>query len=642
MSGAGVRIRISPRACLWTVVLIGGMFAALLAFATSAHADYTVNVCNNTYQNENVFTAIVPSDGSVVAGDCNGTLDGGLDLLPSSTVPGRISDRGALQANAPAGLEIVGVSVPGVNAQINNGYPWGGGAYWQGGSAQLNNTDVNGLSVSAIASPYFGLQIVCVTNPTCPVSNGDGGFDAYGVSLTVRETVGPSLSAASGLWQASGWVRGVWPLDVSGDSPSGICALSGTFDRAALIGTDSQHDAGRWHQCSAPPVTATINTAAYGQGAAPLVISGSDAAGKIFTDTKTIQIDNSTPTLSLSLSGPADASSTAGTQFVTATAGGSPSGIDAIVCAVDRGLARAYPGPSARVPVIGLGKHQVNCTAYNNAVDPNGVHGVSQTSARSIKIGAPTALAVTFARPAGLRCKLQGRPRRQRKRISVTKCHLERHKHAQHKSDTPPRLTANATKRVRYGQTTTVSGLLRRADGPPLGGKKVEVLTATDNETARFKPAAEAITAANGTWTVSLPAGPSRLIKAIYAGSATTERSTSRPVRLRVAAKVELKSVTPQQLAWGQTVTIKGRLLGGYLPAAGINVRLRIGIAKANITFGVKEHVSGNGNFTATFTFGVGDPSIHRIYWFQIASLPAGDYPYSPSASGRIYVQVGG
>lgn len=89
-------------------------------------------------------------------------------------------------------------------------------------------------------------------------------------------------------------------------------------------------------------------------------------------------------------------------------------------------------------------------------------------------------------------------------------------------------------------------------------------------------------------------------------------------------------------------MTIKGQLLDGYLPNGGINVRLRIGIANAKSTFGVKEHVSGTGNFTATFTFGPDSPQVQRTYWFQIASLPAGNYPYTPAASNRIYVHVGG
>ena len=50
----------------------------------------------------------------------------------------------------------------------------------------------------------------------------------------------------------------------------------------------------------------------------PLTISGLDAAGVPVNYTKTIHIDNQQPTVALS--GPTDAPSTAGTQYVTATA----------------------------------------------------------------------------------------------------------------------------------------------------------------------------------------------------------------------------------------------------------------------------------------------------------------------------------
>jgi hypothetical protein len=130
-----------------------------------------------------------------------------------------------------------------------------------------------------------------------------------------------------------------------------------------------------------------VNTAQYGQGAISLVLSASDAAGVPASVGKTVYVDNSTPTISLS--GPVDAPSTAGTQYVTATAGGSPSGTAGVVCAVDGGPAQTYSGASAQVPVSGIGQHTVGCFADNNAVDPSGAHGRSTMAAWSLKIVSP-------------------------------------------------------------------------------------------------------------------------------------------------------------------------------------------------------------------------------------------------------------
>jgi hypothetical protein len=508
------------------------------------------------------------------------------------------------------------------------------------------------------------------------------------VNLAVRETVGPSLTAPNGLWQSNGWIRGQWPLNFSGNSPSGICGLSGTINQMPYTGTSSSRDVATWHQCSAPAVSDTINTAAYGQGAMPLYIAGWDAAGRTIGYTKTIYVDNSTPTLAMS--GPTNASTSAGTQYVTASAGGSPSGIAGISCSVDGAPARWYPGATAHVPVTGVGEHHVGCTALNNAVGPSGTHGASATRSWSLKIGEPTELGVGFLRYVGLKChkvkervtipghwvirhrhgkRVRVKTRPEHKLRRVTKCHprtkhervvvrvpvrhhgkIVRHhgkivyrKKVRHKRVVmDPHWQSKTKEHVRHGRSTSVSGWLGLTDGTALAGHAVQILTAPDNGLGHFSVAATTTTAANGGWSATVRAGPSRVIEAAYPGGADTEAAESGQITEIVPAKIKLKSVMPHRVAWGHSVRIKGNVLGGHLPKGGINVRLRIGIADDKTTYGVREHVKGHGRFTTTYTFGAGPASIHRRYWFQIATLPAGNYPYSPSSSDRIYVSVGG
>jgi hypothetical protein len=151
-----------------------------------------------------------------------------------------------------------------------------------------------------------------------------------------------------------------------------------------------------------------------------------------------------------------------------------------------------------------------------------------------------------------------------------------------------------------------------------------------------------ATTASNGGWSAQIPAGPSRLIEADYGGAANVEPSLSGQVTETVPAKVKLVRVVPRRVAWGKTVRITGQLVGGYLPSVGALVRLRIGLGSARTTYGVQEHVTGNGRFSTTYTFGAGDPRVHRSYWFQLATLPMGNYPFAPSHSARRFVRVGG
>jgi hypothetical protein len=375
---------------------------------------------------------------------------------------------------------------------------------------------------------------------------------------------------------------------------------------------------------------------------------------------------------------------------VTASASGSLSGIDGIACSVDGSPEHWFAGANAQVAVSGLGEHQVSCNAYNNAIDINGIHAESQTQSWSLKIGAPTVMGVGFAKYVGLKChvvrrrqtipghwvvrtrhgkKVKVKTRTRHKIVKVTKCHpktkrvrvvarvpVRRHgkivrhhgkvvyrKKVEHKRvAVTPHWKSNATEHVRHGHASTVSGWLGLSDGTALPGQPIQILTAPDNGLGQVAVAATATTAADGTWTAELPAGPSRIVEAAYTGSATTEATVSGEVKVIVRSKIRLKSVTPNRVAWGQSVKIKGKLFGGYLPAGGVNVRLRIGIGDAKATYGVQEHVAGGGRFTTIYTFGAGEAQIHRRYWFQIATLPSGNYPYAPSSSNRIYVRVGG
>jgi hypothetical protein len=205
----------------------------------------------------------------------------------------------------------------------------------------------------------------------------------------------------------------------------------------------------------------------------------------------------------------------------------------------------------------------------------------------------------------------------------------------------PPRLVLSTTRRVRYGRGVTVHGLLRTSQGVALPGQIVHILGAPDNGSNAFGELTAAATAADGSWSAKLPAGPSRIIAAVYNGTATVQPSTGQ-ARTIVPASVKLLHVTPQRVAWGGTIHITGQLQGGYLPSDGALVRLRIGFAKAFVTYGVKEHVTGDGVFSTSYTFGAGVSSIVRRYRFQVGSLPTGEYPYAPARSRAISVIVGG
>jgi hypothetical protein len=678
-------------------LLIAVAFALLGAISTPAPAraaSYQVYVCGGWSPSASPFVGTSVAGTQAYPRDC-GTSLASLYLVGGSGVPN--GQGPSWVATAPPGLTISHIyTVNDSAAGVGNGLGWWGEFFWNGGPGPAGR--------SAQLTPAFSTYGCCGASfnartvgwlVQCGWASCSNGFvlSVGGVALEVNEYQGPWLVAPSGLWQAPGWVRDKWQLPFYGDSPSGVCSLSAsingqpvTLGPASVVGRNS----GTWHQCAGASASPTIQTADYGQGATPLTIGGCDAAGACTggSYTKTIYVDNSNPWVSLA--SPGDAPVTAGTQYVTATAGGSPSGIAEIDCSVDGGPVQRFSEggaqqPSAQIPVSGLGEHAVQCSAADTAVAQDGSHGWSVTPASTtLKIGEPTLSAISFAKIVNkLRCtRVRKRiripahwvtvrrhhrlvrvhrrahtktikvrrchPRTVRRRISVWVTVLRHGKKVRVKRKKVvrvvllPRAVNKTTRRVRHGRGATVRGWLATASGVPLGGQAVRVLTAPDNNQGRFSQATVVTTAADGGWSARLPAGPSRLVEAVYDGGPTTEPSVSAQVHLIVPAKVKLIRVTPRRVAWGGTVRIVGRLIGGYLPPGGVLVRLRIGFGSADTTYGVKEHVTGNGRFSTTYTFGAGDPSIYRSFWFSIASLPMGGYPWAPAHSGRRSVLVGG
>ncbi len=255
--------------------------------APIGHADETVQVCGS-YANH-VFARTAPVSGMRVSGTCPNPpyTANGFGLSSSGT-----STRGEAvhwQADTPAGLAIVGAGTNSmVSAGLNSaGGDFGGGFYWAGGGAQTHDSETS-FGVGPFLSSYFGFQLVCgVSKCTQPAQ-----LDIGAISLYVRETSGPSFAAPTGLWQASGWVRGSWPFFAWGNLPSGLCSLSATLNGQLINTTTSGQDVSSWHQCAAPPINQAVDTSRYGQGAVPLTLGAGDAAGVPASLSKTVYIDN--------------------------------------------------------------------------------------------------------------------------------------------------------------------------------------------------------------------------------------------------------------------------------------------------------------------------------------------------------------
>jgi hypothetical protein len=194
---------------------------------------------------------------------------------------------------------------------------------------------------------------------------------------------------------------------------------------------------------------------------------------------------------------------------------------------------------------------------------------------------------------------------------------------------------------VAFGKPAHLRGLLTTEQGAPIADALIRILTAPENGRSQYGQSAVTRTNARGAWSATLIAGPSRLIDAVYGGSATIQPSQGW-ARLTVPASVRVLRVWPRHVPWGGKVHIEARLVGDYLPPEGALVRLRLGYGNAKVTYGVREHVAGNGMFVVTNTFGPGPPGLVLHYWLQECTLPEGDYPFAPACGPRDAVTVGG
>jgi hypothetical protein len=649
--------------CVMAVSLVS-LAPGSLGVVGSAQADEMVYACGvqDAAGANNVFAPYSQTNSITVANAC-GQSDQTLRTLDIGTVaPGQ---SGGWIATAPAGLEIAGANVPGMYLYRTIGTGYIAGFWWSGGGQRVDDAWPS-YSVTGLSSNVFGFSIECsASGTTCPWDQAE--FDIYDVQLDVRETVNPTLVALGGnnLWYRGTreYVRGAWPLAFSAAAPSGIASMGASENGEPVQlpvppGCPAPNRT-VWQQCPGTQTWSPTVTLS-GSGAQPLVLSATSAAGNTSPYSETIEVDSQSPTIALS--GPTSASSTAGTQYVTATATVGPSGLGSIDCSVDGGPSASYPSSPASVPVSGLGMHTVTCTASNRSYDASGQVAVSAPVSWSLDVQEPSVTAASFSTMRGLKCgkvivRRKVKVRRHGKVIRVrtitkrvVKCHpkmimrriCRRRRCRRQRVAEIPHVVQVSEKRVGYGKRATVSGWLGTASGVALAGEPVAIMTAPYNGDDHFTQAATAITTANGTWSATLPAGESRLVVAQYGGSSTVAPASSAELLLVVRASIRLLGITPRRVAWGGTIHIHGRLSGGWLPPAGELVRLRIGYGNAATTYGVRTHVTGSGRFTTSYTFGAGVPSVYRRYWFDLATLPVGDYPYTPARSRWLSVLVGG
>lgn len=531
---------------------------------------------------------------------------------------------------------------------------------------------------SRLTGHFFEIRVTCDKSKCLTVSGQV--LDLKGIELIAKDDTPPAIShVAIGRPVADEngqWIRGTWDAAWGAQSQAGVCQTYLEIDGHVFAGQTTRQvpDTGSWTQCGSGAGTIDgsgavtlpripLNTTSYANGPLTLSYYAIDAANTSTTQAETVEVDNAP--VSVALSKPANPNSGQPQQIIaTATAG--PSGVAGITCSVDGSAPRAYTGARATLTVSGLGAHVVLCDASNHAVDSSGDVATSPVARASFAIRQPVVSLISTERLGqALRCRrtteilrvparwvtehyhghtIRVHIRAQRRRIHVVKCRphtvvrkVVRDGHVVRvRVVALPHRVAATHEKLAYGRPALVDGWLGAPTGRAAGRQRVEILTAAANGRSRFRLAATTTTRPDGTWSIRLPAGPSRKIKAIFAGTSTLAPAESTVAHVSVRAGVHVH-VAPRQTQWGSTIRISGRLEGGYIPPSGELVVLWIGWAGGRTEIG-HVYTQHNGRFATRYTFLRGSGS--ETYRIWAASARESDYPYAPAVSRKTTIRV--
>jgi hypothetical protein len=194
------------------------------------------------------------------------------------------------------------------------------------------------------------------------------------------------VTGQGSLWGSGSWVWNppgdLWPLSLYASDVSGICSSQGTVGNTGLDGPPEPRDDTVWQQCPRPvswPFSVDTRSQVPTDGSLQISLGATNAAGVFGAASTTVRVDNDP--VAMSFRTPNDANPSVWVNHavtVDAAASAGPSGVGGMNCSVDQWSARTYP--ASGLTVNGNGVHTVTCTAWNNAVDPQGQQNTGTNS----------------------------------------------------------------------------------------------------------------------------------------------------------------------------------------------------------------------------------------------------------------------
>ncbi len=198
--------------------------------------------------------------------------------------------------------------------------------------------------------------------------------------------------------------------------------------------------------------------------------------------------------------------------------------------------------------------------------------------------------------------------------------------------------TASTVRKVRYGRRPVLRGQLTTTDGRPVRNAAIRVGILQDHRSAQRVEHQALRTDAAGRfrWRMPKGIGSRRITLAYYEHVAGTSPAASVTLRLRVAAAVRM-TLDRRKARQGQTVRLRGRLVGRPLPKVGRIVELQArNPGRRWITFRTVR-AKRSGRFAAGYRFRMPGPAVFEM---RARVRKSGDYPYDTGVSPHRRIRV--
>jgi hypothetical protein len=191
--------------------------------------------------------------------------------------------------------------------------------------------------------------------------------------------------------------------------------------------------------------------------------------------------------------------------------------------------------------------------------------------------------------------------------------------------------------RVRVGKATRLYGRLTVAD-QAMPGSAVQVWRRVDLDGAQWAQIATVTTSRTGRFSYLAARGPARAIRFRFPGTATI-RGRNRDVELRVQASTTIRP-SRRSVINGEYVIFRGKLKGGWRPAAGALVELQVLNRGQWRTFAQPRARAKSGRWAYRYRFSTVRGRASFKFRARVRAQP--DFPFTTGASRPVRVSVHG